>query len=203
MNIAATTVENYRKLKDAGIGTYILFQETYHKQSYLKLHPDRPEARLRLPHRSHGSCHGRRHRRRRSGRSVRSGDATSTSSPACSCTPSIWRLYTALARIPSACRVSSSADDIDPDVFDNGLSDEMFAKIIACIRIAVPYTGMIISTRESQKPCASGCCSLGVSQISGASRTSCRRLCEEEERRTTLSSSMCPTSARSMRWSTG
>lgn len=61
VNIAATTVENYRKLKDAGIGTYILFQETYHKESYLKLHPHRPQARLCLPHRGNGQGHGRRH----------------------------------------------------------------------------------------------------------------------------------------------
>ena len=43
------------------------------------------------------------------------------------------------------------ADDIDPDSFDNGIDDDTFAKLVACIRIAVPYTGMIVSTRESQK----------------------------------------------------
>ena len=43
VNIAATTVENYRRLKEAGIGTYILFQETYHKKSYLELHPTGPK----------------------------------------------------------------------------------------------------------------------------------------------------------------
>ena len=107
VNIAATTVENYRKLKDAGIGTYILFQETYHKQSYLKLHPAvRSTITTTTPKQwiarwtavsttlvwvfcSVWRC-------------------TNTSSPVCSCTPSIWRLYTALARILSACRVSSA-----------------------------------------------------------------------------------------------
>ena len=73
VNIAATTVENYRKLKDAGIGTYILFQETYHKESYLEAASHRPQARLRLPHRGHGPRHGGRHRRRGSGRAVRPG----------------------------------------------------------------------------------------------------------------------------------
>ena len=63
VNIAATTVENYRKLKEAGIGTYILFQETYHKESYSEAPPHRPQARLRLPHRGHGPGHGGRHRR--------------------------------------------------------------------------------------------------------------------------------------------
>ena len=71
VNIAATTVENYRKLKEAGIGTYILFQETYHKESYEKLHPTGPKSRLRLPHRGDGPRHGGRHRRRGSRRSVR------------------------------------------------------------------------------------------------------------------------------------
>jgi len=63
------------------------------------------------------------------------------------------------------------ADDIDPDVFDNGIDDDTFAKIVACIRISVPYTGMIISTRESQA-CREKVLHLGVSQISGGSRTS-------------------------------
>ena len=63
------------------------------------------------------------------------------------------------------------ADDIDPDAFDNGISDEIFAKLTACIRVAVPYTGMIISTRESEKVRAR-LLRLGISQISGGSRTS-------------------------------
>ncbi len=63
------------------------------------------------------------------------------------------------------------ADDIDPDVFDNGIDDDTFAKLVACIRVAVPYTGMIISTRESQK-CRERVLHLGISQISGGSRTS-------------------------------
>ncbi len=115
------------------------------------LHPAGSEARLRLPHRSNGSCDGRRHRRRWSG-----------------CVLFGLEMYKIRVRRPAHARGASEAvhgvgphtisvprikraDDIDPDVFDNGLSDELFAKVIACIRIAVPYTGMIISTRESQK----------------------------------------------------
>jgi len=63
------------------------------------------------------------------------------------------------------------ADDIDASSFDNGIDDDTFAKIVACIRIAVPYTGMIVSTRESQK-CRERVLQLGISQISGGSRTS-------------------------------
>ena len=71
------------------------------------------------------------------------------------------------------------ADDIDPDAFDNGINDDTFAKLCALIRISVPYTGMIISTRES-KQVREKVIRLGVSQISGASRTSVGGYCEPE-----------------------
>src|SRR5699024_6430691 len=77
--------------------------------------------------------------------------------------------------VPRVC----PADDIDPGEFDNGISDDTFAKIVACIRIAVPYTGMIISTRESQKV-RERVLHLGISQISGGSRTSVGGYCEPE-----------------------
>ena len=77
--------------------------------------------------------------------------------------------------VPRVC----PADDIDPDAFDNGISDDIFAKIVACIRVAVPYTGMIISTRESPKV-RERVLGLGVSQISGGSRTSVGGYAEEE-----------------------
>ena len=83
VNIAATTVENYRKLKEAGIGTYILFQETYNKESYLRAAPHRPQARLRLPHRGDGPRHGGRHRRCGAGRAVRAGELSSTNLRGC------------------------------------------------------------------------------------------------------------------------
>ncbi len=178
VNIAATTVENYRKLKDAGIGTYILFQETYHKESYLKLHPTGPK-------------HDYDYHTEAMDRAMEGGiddvglgvlfglelykyefagllmhaehlEAVHGVGPHTISVPRVKR-----------------ADDIDPDVFDNGISDEMFLKIIACIRIAVPYTGMIISTRESQDVRAKAL-QLGISQISGASRTSVGGYTEEE-----------------------
>ncbi|MFR6188259.1 MAG: [FeFe] hydrogenase H-cluster radical SAM maturase HydG [Butyricicoccus sp.] len=200
VNIAATTVENYRKLKDAGIGTYILFQETYHKQSYLKLHPAGPkhdydyhtEAMDRamdggIDDVGLGVLFGlEMYKYEFAGLLMHAEhlEAVHGVGPHTISVPRIKR-----------------ADDIDPDVFDNGLSDELFAKVIACIRIAVPYTGMIISTRESQQV-RERALGLGISQISGASRTSVGGY-EEESVRTTLSSLMYPISARSMRLFTG
>ncbi len=170
VNIAATTVENYKKLKDAGIGTYILFQETYHKESYEQLHPTGPK-------------HNYAYHTEAMDRAMEGGiddvglgvlfglelykyefagllmhaehlEAVHGVGPHTISVPRLKR-----------------ADDIDPDTFDNGISDEIFTKIIACIRLAVPYTGMIISTRESEEVRAKAL-QVGISQISGASRTS-------------------------------
>lgn len=178
VNIAATTVENYRKLKEAGIGTYILFQETYHKESYEKLHPTGPK-------------HNYAYHTEAMDRAMEGGiddvglgvlfglelykyefagllmhaehlEAVHGVGPHTISVPRIKR-----------------ADDIDPDQFDNGISDETFEKIAACIRVAVPYTGMIISTRESEEV-RKQMLHLGVSQISGASRTSVGGYTEEE-----------------------
>ena len=170
VNIAATTVENYTKLKDAGIGTYILFQETYHKESYLKLHPTGPkhdydyhtEAMDRameggIDDVGLGVLFGlEMYRYEFAGLLMHAEhlEAVHGVGPHTISVPRIKR-----------------ADDIDPDVFDNGISDDTFAKICALIRIAVPYTGMIISTRESQAV-REKVLPLGVSQISGGSRTS-------------------------------
>lgn len=177
VNIAATTVENYRKLKDAGIGTYILFQETYHKKSYEQLHPTGPK-------------HNYDYHTEAMDRAMEGGiddvglgvlfglemykyefagllmhaehlEAVHGVGPHTISVPRIKR-----------------ADDIDPNVFDNGIDEDTFAKICALIRIAVPYTGMIISTRESQKV-REKVIGLGVSQISGASRTSVGGYTEE------------------------
>ena len=170
VNIAATTVENYRKLKEAGIGTYILFQDTYHKESYEKLHPTGPK-------------HNYAYHTEAMDRAMEGGiddvgigvlfglelyryefagllmhaehlEAVHGVGPHTISVPRIRR-----------------ADDIDPETFDNGIDDDTFAKIVACIRISVPYTGMIVSTRESQA-CRERVLHLGVSQISGGSRTS-------------------------------
>lgn len=178
VNIAATTVENYRKLKEAGIGTYILFQETYHKESYEKLHPVGPK-------------HNYAYHTEAMDRAMEGGiddvglgvlfglelyryefagllmhaehlEAVHGVGPHTISVPRIRR-----------------ADDIDPSAFDNGIDDDTFAKIVACIRIAVPYTGMIVSTRENQK-CRERVLGLGISQISGGSRTSVGGYCEPE-----------------------
>ena len=170
VNIAATTVENYRKLKEAGIGTYILFQETYHKESYEQLHPTGPK-------------HDYAYHTEAMDRAMEGGiddvglgvlfglelykyefagllmhaehlEAVHGVGPHTISVPRLKR-----------------ADDIDPDQFDNGIDDETFAKITACIRLAVPYTGIIISTRETEAT-RSKLLNLGVSQVSGGSRTS-------------------------------
>lgn len=178
VNIAATTVENYRSLKDAGIGTYILFQETYHKKSYLELHPTGPkhdydyhtEAMDRameggIDDVGLGVLFGlEKYRYEFAGLLMHAEH--------------LEAVHGVGPHTISVPRVKK-ADDIDPDVFDNGISDEIFEKIAACIRIAVPYTGMIISTRESEKV-RGEMLRLGVSQVSGASRTSVGGYTEKE-----------------------
>jgi len=178
VNIAATTVEEYRMLKEAGIGTYILFQETYHKESYLELHPTGPkhdydyhtEAMDRameggIDDVGLGVLYGLENYQYEFAGLLMHAEHLEAVHGVGPHTISVPRL--------------KRADDIDPDTFDNGLPDEMFEKIIACIRIAVPYTGMIISTRESEQVRARAL-ELGISQISGASRTSVGGYTEEE-----------------------
>ena len=170
VNIAATTVENYRKLKEAGIGTYILFQETYHKESYLELHPTGPkhdydyhtEAMDRameggIDDVGIGVLFGLdKYRYEFAGLLMHAEHLEA-----------VWGVGPHTISVPRL----RHADDIDADAFDNGIDDDIFAKLVACIRISVPYTGMIISTRESQK-CRERVLHLGVSQISGGSKTS-------------------------------
>lgn len=179
VNIAATTVENYRKLKEAGIGTYILFQETYHKESYEKLHPTGPkhdyayhtEAMDRameagIDDVGIGVLFGLERYRYEFAGLLMHGEHLEAAYDVGPHTISVPRIR--------------RADDIDPGDFDHGIDDDTFAKLVACIRIAVPYTGMIISTRESRQ-CRERVLHLGVSQISGGSRTSVGGYAEEEE----------------------
>ena len=179
VNIAATTVENYRKLKDAGIGTYILFQETYHKESYEKLHPTGPK-------------HNYAYHTEAMDRAMEGG----IDDVGCGVLFGLEKYRYEFAGLlmhaehleavhgvgPHTISVPRirRADDIDPDAFSDGIDDNIFAKIVACIRVAVPYTGMIISTRES-KACREKVLQLGVSQISGGSRTSVGGYVEPEE----------------------
>ena len=163
VNIAATTVENYRKLKEAGIGTYILFQETYHKESYEALHPTGPkhdyayhtEAMDRameggIDDVGLGVLFGLEMYRYEFAGLLMHAEHLEAVQGVGPHTISVPRI--------------KHADDIDPNAFDNSVPDDMFAKIIACIRVAVPYTGMIISTRESEKVRAMAL-RLGISQI--------------------------------------
>lgn len=170
VNIAATTVENYRKLKDAGIGTYILFQETYHRESYLRLHPTGPK-------------HDYDYHTEAMDRAMEGGiDDVGLGvlfglelyryefAGLLMHAEHLEAVHGVGPHTISVPRVKP-ADDINPEDFDNGINDDTFAKIIACIRIAVPYTGMIISTRES-KACRERVIHYGISQISGGSKTS-------------------------------
>ena len=179
VNIAATTVENYRKLKEAGIGTYILFQETYHKETYERLHPTGPKSNYAY----HTEAHDRAmeggiddvglgvlfglelYRYELAGLLMHAEHLEAA-----------FGVGPHTISVPRVC----PADDIDPGEFDNGISDDTFAKIVACIRVAVPYTGMIISTRESPKV-RERVLHLGISQISGGSRTSVGGYTEEEQ----------------------
>ena len=178
VNIAATTVENYRKLKEAGIGTYILFQETYHKESYLQLHPTGPK-------------HDYNYHTEAMDRAMQGGiDDVGLGvlfglelyryefAGLLMHAEHLEAVHGVGPHTISVPRIKH-ADDIDPSAFDNSISDEIFAKLCALIRIAVPYTGMIISTRESQSV-REKVIPLGVSQISGASRTSVGGYAEED-----------------------
>ena len=182
VNIAATTVEEYKMLKDAGIGTYILFQETYHKESYEKLHPTGPKHNYAYHTEAHdrameaglddvglGVLFGLELYRYELAGLLMHAEHLEAVHGVGPHTISVPRIR--------------PADDVDPEDFDagvdGGLTDDLFAKIIAIIRIAVPYTGMIMSTRESQEMRARGL-HLGISQISGASKTSVGGYDQEE-----------------------
>ncbi len=170
VNIAATTVDAYRQLKEAGIGTYILFQETYHKESYEQLHPTGPKSNYcyhteAMDRAMEGGIDDvglgvlfglERYRYEFAGLLMHAEH--------------LEAVHGVGPHTISFPRVKK-ADDIDPTKFDNGISDDTFIKIIAVARVAVPYTGMIISTREC-KAVRERALEVGISQISGASKTS-------------------------------
>ncbi len=178
VNIAATTVENYKKLHEAGIGTYILFQETYNRAGYEKLHPTGPK-------------HDYAYHTEAMDRAMEGGiddvglgvlfGLESYRYEFAGLLMHAEHLEAVHGVGPHTISVPrvKHADDIDPNVFDNSIPDKMFEKIIACIRLAVPYTGMIISTREGEKV-REKALRLGISQISGGSRTSVGGYTEKE-----------------------
>jgi 2-iminoacetate synthase len=170
VNIAATTVENYRKLHEAQIGTYQLFQETYHRDTYKALHPKGPK--------SDYDYHTEAHDRAMLGGidDVGLGVLFGLNLYAYDLVGLIMHAEHLEARfgvgphtisVPRIC----PADDINPENFENAVPDDIFLKIVAIIRLAVPYTGMIMSTRESERT-RNRALELGISQISGGSRTS-------------------------------
>lgn len=179
VNIAATTVENYRKLKEAGIGTYILFQETYNKKAYEELHPTGPK-------------HDYAYHTEAMDRAMDGG----IDDVGCGVLFGLnLYKYDFVGLLMHAEHLEASkgvgphtlsvprvrpADDINPDEFDNGICDEIFEKIVAVLRVAVPYTGIIVSTRESQKT-RERVLELGVSQVSGGSCTSVGGYVEKEK----------------------
>lgn len=178
VNIAATTVENYRRLKDAGIGTYILFQETYHKENYEALHPAGPKSKY--------GYHTEAMDRAMEGGIDDVGigvlfglntyhyDFVGLLMHA-EHLEAVFGVGPHTISVPRIC----PADDISTQDFPNAISDDIFCKIVAVIRIAVPYTGMIISTRESAAT-RSKVLKLGISQISGGSRTSVGGYADDE-----------------------
>lgn len=179
VNIAATTVENYRKLKEAGIGTYILFQETYNKESYEYLHPKGPK--------SNYAYHTEAMDRAMEGGidDVGIGVLFGLNMYKYDFVGLLMHaehLEAAQGVGPHTISVPRirPADDVDLDEYSNAIPDEIFKKIVAILRVAVPYTGIIISTRESEETRAK-VLELGVSQISGASSTSVGGYAEREE----------------------
>ena len=170
VNIAALPVDGYRQLKEAGIGTYILFQETYHKESYEKLHPAGPKSDYAYHTEAHdramqggiddvglGVLFGLEGYRYEFAGLLMHAEHLEA----------VYGVGPHTISVPRVC----PADDIDPGAFAGGIPDDIFAKIVACIRVAVPYTGMIVSTRE-KKEVRERLLHLGISQISGGSRTS-------------------------------
>ncbi|MDD3172411.1 MAG: [FeFe] hydrogenase H-cluster radical SAM maturase HydG [Herbinix sp.] len=178
VNIAATTVEDYQKLKEAGIGTYILFQETYHKENYEQLHPTGPK-------------HNYAYHTEAMDRAMEGGiddvglgvlyGLNMYRYDFAGILMHAEHLEAAMGVGPHTISVPRirPADDIDPSTFQNAISDEIFEKIVAILRIAVPYTGIIVSTRESKKS-REKVLKLGVSQISGGSKTSVGGYAEAE-----------------------
>lgn len=179
VNIAATSVEEYKRLNEAGIGTYILFQETYHKETYEKLHPTGPKSDYAY----HTEAMDR---------AMEAG----IDDVGCGVLYGLENYkYDFVGMLMHAKHLEDTygvgphtisvprirpADDIDPDAFDNGVPDDVFKRIIAVLRIAVPYTGMIMSTRESQEMRREAL-EIGITQISGGSKTSVGGYVEEEK----------------------
>jgi len=182
VNIAATTTDDYKLLKDAGIGTYILFQETYNRERYKELHPSGPKSDYDW----HTEAMDR---------AMRGGIDDVGLGVLFGLGKYLYEFIAILMHAehleaahgvgPHTISVPRirAAEGINPGSFRNGIDDDTFARIVACLRISVPYTGIIVSTRESEE-CRKKVLELGVSQISGGSRTSVGGYEKEEEENT-------------------
>lgn len=169
VNIAATTVENYKKLKEIGIGTYILFQETYHKPTYLDMHVSGPKRNYEY----HTTAFDR----------AMQGGIDDVGGGV------LFGLYDPYFEVLglmlhnehlekefgvgfhtiSVPRIRK-ADGALQTSFKYAVDDETFKKLVAVIRLAVPFTGMIVSTRESEEM-RKELIRLGISQMSAGSAT--------------------------------
>ena len=179
VNIAALSVEDFKRLKAADIGTYVLFQETYHKENYEELHPSGPKHDYKWHTEAHdramqagiddvglGVLYGLESYRYEFVGQLMHAEHLEA----------VFGVGPHTISVPRV----RPADDIDPETFDNSLTDDRFVQLVAALRIAVPYTGMIMSTRESQET-RRRCLKVGISQISGGSRTSVGGYAEEEK----------------------
>ncbi|MDY3982816.1 MAG: [FeFe] hydrogenase H-cluster radical SAM maturase HydG [Veillonellaceae bacterium] len=178
VNIAACEVEDYKKLHEAGIGTYTLFQETYNKKNYESLHPTGPKSNYAYHTEAMdramqggiddvgiGVLYGLEHYKYDFVGLLMHAEHLEAK----------FGVGPHTISVPRIC----PADDIEVGDFSNAVPDDIFEKIVALIRVSTPYTGMIMSTRESQRMRERGL-ALGISQISGASRTSVGGYAKEE-----------------------
>lgn len=181
VNIASTTVDNYKKLKDAGIGTYILFQETYHKPTYESMHLSGPKKSYDY----HISAFNRAMEAGIDdvGAGVLFGlyDYKFEVLSLMLHNEFLEKNYGVGFHTISVPRIKA-AKGMDLEEFPYLLKDDEFKKIVAILRLAVPYTGIILSTRESQEM-RREVIEYGVSQVSAGSCTGVGGYKESEEKK--------------------
>lgn len=167
VQIAATTVEEYRKLKAAGTGTYILFQETFHRETYAKMHRGGPKRdydwHTTAPHRAQeGGIDD-------VGTGVLYGlyDYRFEVVAQLMLVGNLEKVFGVGPHTISVPRMRA-AEDVDLTTYPHLVTDDQFMKIVAVLRLSVPYTGMIISTREDPE-FRDRVIDLGISQMSAGS----------------------------------
>nr|WP_294574398.1 [FeFe] hydrogenase H-cluster radical SAM maturase HydG [uncultured Romboutsia sp.] len=179
VNIAATTVENYKLLKEKGIGTYILFQETYHKPTYNKIHPKS----LKGDYNYHLTAFDRAMEAGID--DVGGGVLFGLADPRFEVLALMMHNEHLEEKFGVGFHTISvprlqQANGVNLENYPYLLDDKMFKKIVAILRIAVPFTGLILSTRETPKM-RRELLKYGVSQISAGSSTGVGGYKEREE----------------------